>query len=144
MRSTGPWIAFLTTLFALVGLCGLFASYATSIPLERAAARRALLEQVLAFSDAPDAAERLRALAPRLDSLAEPLMTGPGTLPERVVAARTVVLDEQQRESVSLTYRVRLMLGVITVLAAGLGAGILNLVARSPRDQPPAGAPPSI
>ena len=128
MRIIGPWIAFLSTLFLLVGLCGLFASYATSIPLERAAARNVLLDQAAATANAPDGAGQLRQLLPRLDSLAEPLTTGPGTLADRITAARATVLDEQRRETVSLTYRVRLMLGVVTVLAAALGAGILSLV----------------
>lgn len=128
MRKTGPWIAFLTTLFVLVGLCGLFASFAVGIPLERAVARGAMLDQVLA---APDPAAQIERARPQLGTL-EPMLTGPGTLPERVAAARALVTREQQRESSSLNYRVRLMLVVVTLLAAALGGGIVALGRKTP------------
>ena len=120
------WTAFLVMLFALVGLCGLFASYAPSIPLERGLARSATLDRVLAAKDAPEL-ERLR---PALGPLARPVLDGAGPLSERVASARTVVADEQRREAASITYRTRLMLGVVTALAAILGAGILGLERR--------------
>jgi hypothetical protein len=139
MRKFDPWTAFLVMLFAIVGLCGLFASYATSIPLERGMARSALLDRALADGSAPDAAARLEQLRPRLDSLAATVLDGKGPLQDRVAAARLVVQDEQQREETSLAYRTRLMLGVVTTLAAVLGAGILGLARRTPPDAP---APP--
>ena len=117
------WSAFLVMLFALVGLCGLFASYAPSIPLERGLARSATLDRVLASQD-DGSLERLR---PALGPLASAVLDGPGPISSRVAVARTVVAEEQRREAASITYRTRLMLGVITVLAAILGAGILGL-----------------
>ncbi len=126
------WTAFLVMLFAVVGLCGLFASYATSIPLERGLARSELLDQVLADAAAPDAAVRLERLRTRLDSLAPAVLDGSGELVGRVKAAHAVVEDEQRREMASLGFRVRLMLGVVTTLAAVLGAGILGLARRTP------------
>lgn len=126
MRTLGPWIAFLTVLFALVGLCGLFASYAPGIPLERGIVRQAVLDRALTAPDAP-ALERLR---PALGPLAPAVLDRGGPLAERVAQARIVVADEQRRESASVGHRTRLMLGVITVLAAGLGAGILVLARR--------------
>lgn len=131
MRFLDPWAAFLLMLFAVVGLCGLFASFATSIPLERGVARSALLDQVLADSAAPDGRARLEQLRPRLDSLAPAVLDRPGPIEDRVQAARAVVRDEQQREETSLAYRTRLMLGVVTVIAAGLGVGILQLARRT-------------
>lgn len=132
MRMFDPWAAFLVMLFAVVGLCGLFASYATSIPLERGAARGALLDQVLTDSVAPDASARLLLLRPRLDALAPMVLDGTGPLEDRIKAARAVVQDEQQREETSLAFRTRLMLAVITLIAAALGAGILALARRTP------------
>lgn len=117
------WSAFLVMLFALVGLCGLFASYAPSIPLERGVARSALLDRVLAAGETG----ALEPFRPALGPLARQVLDGPGPLPERVATARTVVADEQRREASSITYRTRLMLGVITALAAILGTGILAL-----------------
>jgi hypothetical protein len=132
MRMIDSWTAFLVMLFAVVGLCGLFASYATSIPLERGLARSALLDQVLADAAAPDAKARLERLRTRLDSLAPAVLDGSGELVGRVKAARAVVEDEQRREVASLGFRVRLMLGVVTTLAAVLGVGILGLARRTP------------
>ena len=120
MRTSGPWIAFMTTLFVLVGLCGLFASFAVGIPLERALSRGATLDALLAD---PDPAARLQAMRPALGTLAEPL-NAPGPLPARVAAARAQVAEEQRRESASVNYRVRLMICVVTLLAAALGGGI--------------------
>ncbi len=130
MRFVDAWTAFLVMLFLVVGLCGLFASYATSIPLERAVARSTLLDQALAASTAPDAPARLDALRPALGSLAAPLLDGAGPMPERVAQARLVITDEQRRESVSIGYRTRFMLAVVTVIAAFLAAGILALTRR--------------
>lgn len=126
MRAFDGWTAFLLMLFAVVGLCGLFASYANSIPLERALARSAALDQVL---DAPDAAARER-LRPVLDTLAASVLDGAGPLAVRVGAARKVVADEQEREAASIGYRTRLMLGVVTVIAGALGAGIMAIARR--------------
>ena len=131
MRFFDPWAAFLVMLFAVVGLCGLFASYATSIPLERGIARSALLDQVLADAGAPDAAARMSQLRPRLDTLAPAVLDGSGPLEDRVKAARAVVQDEQQREEASLAFRTRLMFAVVTLIAAILGAGILSLSRRT-------------
>ena len=131
MRFLDPWAGFLVLLFAVVGLCGLFASYATSIPLERGIARSALLDQVLADAAAPDAAARLSQLRPQLDTLAPAVLDGSGPLGDRVKAARAVVQDEQQREETSLAFRTRLMLAVVTLIAAALGAGILSLARRT-------------
>jgi hypothetical protein len=126
------WSAFLVMLFAVVGLCGLFASYATSIPLERGVARSALLDETLQASGLPDGPARMERLRPRLGALGDAVLDGPGTLPDRIAAARAVVVDEQQREAGSLAYRTRLMLGVVTALAALLAVGILNLARRTP------------
>ena len=131
MRHFDSWSLFLLMLFAIVGLCGLFASYATSIPLERGLARSATLDQVLAAEAGSDTA-RLERLRPVLGSLGSDVLDGTGPLADRVAAARAVVFDEERREAASVAYRTRLMLGVVTVLAAILGAGILGLARRTP------------
>jgi hypothetical protein len=91
MRKQLPWLAFLTMCFALTGLVGLFASYSTSIPLERAL-------------------HRLETAAPTPDQLA--------------------IMAEGRAEHDAVATRTRLMLGVVTVLAAGVGAGLLLIAAR--------------
>ena len=133
MRNTAAWTGFLVMLFAIVGLCGLFASYADSIPLERGIARSALLDTALTTATAPDGTQRLEQLRPMLGELAKPVLDAPGPLADRVAKARLTVVDEQRREAASVGYRTRLMLAVVTILAAGLGAGILSIVQRNAR-----------
>ena len=132
MRNSTAWTGFLVMLFAIVGLCGLFASYADSIPLERGTARSALLDTALSTGAGADGAQRLEQLRPMLGDLGVLVLDGAGPLAERVAKARLVVVDEQRREAASVGYRTRLMLVVVTLLAAGLGAGILALVQRQP------------
>ncbi len=135
MRPDATWTAFLLMCFAIVGLTGLFATFATSIPLEHGMARLAVLDQVLAAARQPDAAARLPALRPDLArSLgtleADAVLSGPGELYDRVGAARDIVLSETGRESRSVTYRTRVMVGIVTLMAALVGAGIMALSRR--------------
>ncbi len=125
MRNRGAWIAFLLTCFALTGLVGLFASYATSIPLERAFVRSAMLDKALA-TDPPDAAGLHVAIGPAAGAL----LSGPGALAARVAQAHAEIRADAEAEQRGVAARTRLMLGVVTVLAAALGAGILVLASR--------------
>ena len=127
MRKFDAWTAFLLMLFVIVGICGLFTSFASSLPWERGMARSLLLDSVLAAENAPDAAEKIAALRPQLGALAPDVLDAPGPLAERVAAARRTVVDEQRRESASINFRVRLMLGIVTLLAGGMGAGIMAM-----------------
>ena len=135
MRPDATWTAFLMMCFAVVGLTGLFATFSAGIPLEHGMARLAVLDQVLAAARQPDAATRLPALRPELArSLgtleADVVLSGPGELFDRVAAARETVLSETGRESRSVTYRTRLMVGIVTLMAALVGAGIMALSRR--------------
>ncbi|GAC1344527.1 MAG: hypothetical protein NVSMB18_22310 [Acetobacteraceae bacterium] len=131
MQNRGAWIAFLLMCFVVTGMTGLFASYSTSVPFERALLRGAVLDQALVAGSAPDAGVRLEALRPALGRSAEQVLSGPGDIASRVAAARASMLDEQRREANSVGYRTRLMLFIVTFLAAGLGAGLLLLATRS-------------
>lgn len=129
MRYLDNWTAFLLMLFALVGLCGLFASYATAIPIERALARSTALDTVASgVPTDPDGVRRLQAAL----GTAAPVVMEPGQpLPLRIAKARKIILDEEQHETASVAYRTRLMLGVVTLIAATLGAGIMALSRKS-------------
>ncbi len=123
------WTAFLLTCFAITGLTGLFASYATSLPLERALRLGAALDRALTTGQAAE----LEALRPALGRSADQVISGPGDLASRVGAARAAMLSEQDREAHSVAHRVRIMLGVVTFMAGGLGAGILALAMKGAR-----------
>lgn len=128
MRPNATWTAFLLMCFALVGLTGLFASYAVIIPPGRTLARLEVLDQVLAASRQPDAPTRLDALRPMLGPVVGPqVMDGPGDLFDRVASQRQVVLQEGERETNSVVYRIRVMVAVVTVMSAVVGSGIMAL-----------------
>lgn len=127
MNDRATWTAFLLMCFALVGLTGLFATYATTIPLERALIRTGTLDQILAAARAPDAAARLAVLRPALGERADAVLSGPGELWDRVAAERAVVLDEQGREARSVAHRTRILVVIVTLMAGLVGAGIMAL-----------------
>ncbi|MBC7799710.1 MAG: hypothetical protein H7Z10_03730, partial [Gemmatimonadaceae bacterium] len=54
MPDRAAWIAFLLMCFAIVGMTGMFASYVTVVPVERAIIRTGLLDQVLAAARGPN------------------------------------------------------------------------------------------
>ena len=130
MSDRVTWTAFLLMCFALVGMAGLFATYATTIPLERALIRTGVLDQVLAAARAPDAAAQLEALRPALGRRADTVLSGPGELWDRVAAERILVLDEQGRDARSVAHRIRVLVTVVTLMGALVGAGIMALAHR--------------
>ena len=130
MPARATWTAFLLMCFALVGMAGLFATYATTIPLKRALILTGTLDQVLAAARAPNAPARLEALRPALGRRADIVLSGPGELWDRVAAERVTVLAEQEREARSVTHRIRVLVAVVTLMAALVGAGIMALAQR--------------
>lgn len=129
-RQGGVWAAFLAMCFLVVGLTGGFALYAAPVPLQRALARGAALDQVLLASEGPDAGARFEALRPALGSSADAVLGGPGTVAERVVRQRAAVRDEAEREEAAVAARIRLMLAVVTVTAGLFGVGVMGLARR--------------
>ncbi len=130
MNDRATWTAFLLMCFAIVGLTGMFATYATTVPLERALIRTGTLDQVLAAARAPDASVRLEALRSALGERAGAVLSGPGDLWDRVAVERAVVLDEQGREARSVAHRTRIMVIIVTLMAALVGSGIMALAQR--------------
>jgi hypothetical protein len=129
-RQGGVWAAFLAMCFLIVGLVGGFALYVAPVPLQRALARGAAMDQALLAGEAPGAAG-LAALRPALGSSADAVLDGPGTLVERVVRTRAAVTKEADAEEAALVARIRLMLVVVTVMAGLFGIGVMGLARRS-------------
>ena len=136
MRAIDGWTAFLAMLFLILGLCGLFASYAAPVPLERALSRNAMLD---GWQRSGAGAAELEAMRPALGNLA-PALLAQGPLPERLGRARAMIADEARHEAASVGYRARLMVLVVMVLCAGLGTIILAIA----RSSVPAKPPPAI
>ncbi len=128
-KNTGTWTAFLVVCFAVVGLTGLFASYAAPLSYERADRFDAALDTALATEGQPDAKPRLEALRDRLDTSAAAVIDGTGPLAERVAAARRQMHADMQRDADAVGSRLRLMLLVVTVVAALFGAILLRAAA---------------
>lgn len=126
-RMSATWTAFLLMCFALVGLAGLFGTFVTNIPLERALARHDTLDKVLEASRQPDAAARLEGLRRDLAESAGPVLTGEGTIEERVARERVAMRERQEREARGVTGRIRLLMVVVTVMAAAFGVFVLGM-----------------
>lgn len=132
MRPQATWTAFLLMCFALVGLTGMFASYAVTIPLDRTLARTAVLDGVLAEGRQPDPARQATLRMMLGPEVGPRVLDGPGELFDRVAAQREVVLREGTQEERSVVYRVRLLVAVVTVMAGVVGGGIMGLARRAP------------
>ncbi len=113
--------------FVVVGLAGIFGTYAAPVPFGRALAREAVLDQVLAASLAPDAQARLAALRPALGESAEAVLSGPGTLAQRVARERERMRARFAEEEAELDARLRLLIGVVTFAAALFGLAMLGV-----------------
>jgi ActR/RegA family two-component response regulator len=120
-------MAFLAMAFVVVGLVGLFASYAA--PLQRAMARDATLDEALATGGQKAALEPLRE---RLDDSAPLVIDGTGPIAGRVAAARAAMHASLMHEADAVGDRLRLELLVVTVVAAAFGAVVIGAVARAP------------
>ena len=113
--------------FAVVGLTGLFGTFVAGVPLLRALERHATLDEVLAAAREPDAAARLERLRRPLAESAGPVLSGEGTLEERVARERTAMRERQEREARGVTGRIRTLIVLVTVMAAAFGVFIMGL-----------------
>ncbi len=128
--SSATWTAFLVSAFAVVGLIGLFASYSAALPLERALARDAALDDALAVAHAPDAQAKIEALRPRLAESADLLLPVGGDIDARITQARAAMRAHLTAESGEVAARTRWMICVITVMAAGFGVAVQRISRR--------------
>ncbi len=127
MREGGSWTAFLVMAFAVLGLVGAFATYAAQIPLERALARNATLDRVLADAGDP---QKLADLRPSLDDSAARVLDGPGELATRVAAERARLLPEAGAAAADIGLRLRIVLAAFTAASALFGVMVLGIVRR--------------
>lgn len=127
------WVAFLVMAFVIVGLTGVFASYAVPLPLQRALAREAALDDAMAAARGPDPQAALTALRDRLDDSAAALLPAGGDMAARIAAERTAMRTRFLTEAAAVGTRVRWLICVITVMAALFGIVVLH-VGRKPAD----------
>ncbi len=128
----GTWIAFLVMTFAVVGLMGVFVTFAAPLPLQRALARETVLDQAEVAARRPDAAAALAALRPALaDSADAVLPSGPG-IEQRIARERVAMRSRFEAEAADVAVRLRWLVGLVTVMAAAFGVAVLHVSRRSP------------
>ena len=120
------WMLFLLFCFAVVGMTGLFATYAAPTPLERAMLREAALDALLAAPN-PATAEALR---DRLGESAKVVLPLDNGLPERVARERREMRARFLAEAEEGAHRLRALIGIVTLMAAAFGIAILGIAHR--------------
>jgi hypothetical protein len=119
------WTGFLVVAFAVVGLIGAFGTYAAALPFDRAMARSATLDRVIAAAHAPDPKTAEAALRPLLGE-SETVLSGDGPIEPRVDAERRRVFAEMHAEAAIYGFRFRCYIALFTVMAAVFGAMVMS------------------
>jgi hypothetical protein len=124
-------IGFLVMAFAVVGLAGIMASYIAPVPLARALAREAALDDALAAvaGSNPDAA--LEALRPRLGDSAAAVLPVRADTALRIAAERVAMRGRLAAEAAELGVKLRWMIGVLTLMALAFGTLLLQAARRA-------------
>ena len=131
-RTSYSLLGFLAMAFGVVGLMGIFATYALPIPLERALAREAAFDAATtaAIGEHPEA--DLAILAPRLDDSLPAILAGTGSLWDRIAAERLRQRAGFVAETAALGHRLRLLILMVTLMATVFGLAIAGKPARPP------------
>jgi hypothetical protein len=125
------WTAFLVMCFAVVGLVGVFGTFAAGLPLRRELAREVTLDEALLALRSPAPQVALEALRPRLDDSAPALFPLPADPVAAIGAERQAVRARFLTEADAITYRMQLMILIVTCMAAVFGSAILAFGRRS-------------
>jgi hypothetical protein len=128
--SAGTWTAFLAMAFVVVGLAGIFASYAAPAPLVRAVEREEALDAAAAAAGRPDAAAAIAALRSRLGESADALLPVGGDMAARIAAERRAMRARLLAQAQATAVRARWIIAVVTVMAIGFGAAVLHAARR--------------
>ena len=103
--------------FAIVGLIGIFATYAGPLPLERAMTRETALDAVLAAAKNPNPEAALTALKPQLDDSAGVISGGIAGIEQRVAGERVAMRARFAADAAATALRLRWLIGTITLMA---------------------------
>lgn len=120
-------MGFLAMCFGVVGLVGLFATFAAPLPLHRAIARDAALDDALVAAHSSDPKAAIEALSPRLDESAAVLIPLPANPDAAIAAERVAMRARFTAEADATSSRMQLMIGIVTVMAGVFGIAIAGL-----------------
>ena len=127
---------FLLACFAVVGLVGTMSTYLAPLPMARAMRRDSTLDAVLVAASSATPAAALAALKPMLDdSLGAVLPNGapidPAAIAPRVAAERLAMRARFAAEQAELSLRLRVLIGVVTLLGGAFGLAIARIAQTS-------------
>ena len=120
---------FLLVCFAVVGLVGVMTTYVAPLPMARAVRRDTTLDQVLLAAHAANPQAALDALRPMLADSADAVLPAgqpidPAAIVARVAAERQAMRARLEAEQEELSLRLRVLIGVVTLMGAGFGLAI--------------------
>lgn len=127
-RAGGAWSGFLVMAFVVLGLCGLFATYAAQLPYRRLEDAETRLDRALA---APDAAHRLAMLRDTLGADGRGVFDGRAPLADQVAGLRAGLRRHFVREAADIALRLRIVLCVFTFAACLFGLMVVSVLRRA-------------
>ncbi len=135
-KPDSSWFVFLAIAFAVVGLTGMFGTFAAPVALQRAVLRDEVLEEARAALAKPDAAARIEAMRARLDDSAEALLPFGGDMEARIAAERTAMHARLRLDGDATTRRLRWLIGAVTIMAGIFGMMVLGAAGGQKRRNP--------
>ena len=132
-KPDSTWFVFLILTFAVVGMTGMFATFAAPIALQRAVLRDEALDAARAALAAPNPAAALEALRPRLDDSAAALLPIGGNMEARIAAERIAMHARMMIDHEATALRLRWLMAVVTIGSAAFGAAILASAGGRPK-----------
>jgi len=129
-RIDSAWYGFVAMCFAVVGLAGIFGTYASQLPYQRGEAA----EQVLDRAAGARSASELAAMKSDLGDNAAILARADVPLGDRIVAARAATRLRTARDAADIATRLRVVIGVVTAGAALFGCMLLSAAAKQRRE----------
>ncbi len=109
-------LAFVAMAFVVVGLIGIFSTYAAPLPLERAMARETALDAALEAGKSSNPETALAALKIRLDDSAGVLTGGADGIEARVARERVAMRARFDAEAAATGLRLRWLIGMVTLM----------------------------
>jgi hypothetical protein len=125
-------LAFVGMAFLIVGLIGVFTTYAAPLPLEREIAREQALDAAVAAAKGPNPDAALAALKLSLDDSAGVLAGGPNGIEARVAIERVAMRQRFAAESAATALRLRWLIVVSTIMAAVFAMTMMGSAVRKP------------